>query len=214
MLPSLDTVVMCPVSAQARLHPEMPMSAARNFSRRAFLADPGQAGRIVRVVNSKLFGKQTPHILFGFVNGRGNDVGRCFIGQLNDVLPQIGLQGFDAGIGQSVVQANLLRNHGFAFDHPLDLVFRSHFQAVGHGFFCILGKINMAAVFAHIAGQLLQQAVQVLDGIHAYVMGHMPQVGPFGQAVDRPGPFPGRNGPAGRQGLLQHRIFSSLPCWP
>ncbi len=35
MFPSLERVVMWPVSAQARLHPEIPMSAVRNFSRRA-----------------------------------------------------------------------------------------------------------------------------------------------------------------------------------
>ncbi len=44
MLPSLETVVICPVSAQARLHPEIPISALRNFLRSACLAASVNAG--------------------------------------------------------------------------------------------------------------------------------------------------------------------------
>ena len=49
MLPSLETVVMWPVSAQAMLTPEVPMSAARNFSRSALRAAwVSSGGSVVR----------------------------------------------------------------------------------------------------------------------------------------------------------------------
>jgi len=60
---------------------------------------------------------------------------------------------------QGRVQADLLGDHGFAFDHLFDFELLGHIQGIGHRLFSDFGKIYLSAVFMDLGSQLLENEI-------------------------------------------------------
>ena len=64
------------------------------------------------------FGReQLGHLAPGLVNGRGDDMGRRFSGQLDDVLAEVRFDDLDTAFFEGAVEFGLFLNHRFFLDH-------------------------------------------------------------------------------------------------
>src|SRR3989304_2215266 len=98
--PSLVTRTSDPVSATRKFAPETPIPAERNFARRCLRAIPTSSGMLsVR----------------GSPRGRPDGGGRL-PGELDDELPEVGLDHRDARSLKRLVEGNLLGRHRFRLD--------------------------------------------------------------------------------------------------
>src|SRR5699024_4338295 len=114
-LPSDSTTTMVPVSATAKFAPETATASdmSRNFSRRkrraASASSEGSSERLVQVRHRP---QEDLADLGAVAVDRGHqDVAGGVPGQLDDQLGQVGLDGLDAGMGQGLVQPDLLGRH-------------------------------------------------------------------------------------------------------
>ena len=98
-LPSLVTSTTVPVSATAKLAPVIPMSAWRNFSRSA-----SARATAVRTSGSaskrplELAREELGHLPLRLVDRGRDDVRRLLVGELDDVLAQVGLDRRDPAL--------------------------------------------------------------------------------------------------------------------
>ena len=63
--------------------------------------------------------KQLRHLIAGLVHSRGDNMARRLLGKLDHVLAEIGLDHFEAGALERVVDRHLFAHHGFAFGDAL-----------------------------------------------------------------------------------------------
>ena len=56
------------------------------------------------------------------VDGRGDDVGGRFPGQLDDVFTEVCFRHVDSAVQKAGIQTNLLGNHGFPLDNALHII--------------------------------------------------------------------------------------------
>mgnify|MGYP003668516988 CR=1 FL=1 len=73
-------------------------------------------------------GEQFGDLLLGLVYGGRDDVRGWLLGELDDVLAQIGLDHLHAVGDQRLVQADLLGDHGLALGHRLRVVTLADFE--------------------------------------------------------------------------------------
>ena len=96
-LPSLVTSTSEPVSATAKFTPEIPMSAAQELAPQPL---PGEGAQLVAVVGQRAAPAGSVNSRAtssrGLVHRRGDDVRRRLVGQLDDVLAEVGLDHLDA----------------------------------------------------------------------------------------------------------------------
>ena len=78
---------------------------------------------------AELFGEQMAHVGGRHVDGRRDDMHRPLLGQLHDVLAQVGLDRADAGLLEHVVQLHLLADHRLRLHHAFDVVFAGRCRA-------------------------------------------------------------------------------------
>ena len=124
MLPSLETRLISPVSAQARLQPVSPMSALSIFSPQGHAGRPGQGRKDLPCRRCRAFPRRgRPICLPVHVDAGGDDVRGGVAGQLDDVFAEIGLGHLDAGGSEGLVDIDFIGKHRLALDDPTDVFF-------------------------------------------------------------------------------------------
>src|SRR6185312_6181704 len=68
----------------------------------------------------EVFMEDLSDLLFLFVDARQYDMARRLAGQLYHPLAKIGIDDLHAALLQEFIEATFLRQHGLAFDHPVD----------------------------------------------------------------------------------------------
>ena len=112
---------------------------------------------------AELFGEQPAHVGGRHVHGGRDDVDRPLLGQLDDVLAQVGLDGPDARRLQHVVQLHLLADHRLRLDHALDVVLAGDVEHVLVGLRGVLGPEHRGAAGRDVPLELDQQLVEIGD---------------------------------------------------
>ena len=184
-LPSFSTITTAPESATRKFAPLMPMSAARNFSRKhgarhhGLLLDHGLA----RHVQSAL--EQVGHLVAGHVQRRRHDVIRPFVRQLQNVLAEVGLHRFQVVMLQPFVEVHFLGGHGFRFHDELRAaLFRQCEHKVGN-FGAVLAIHHLASARRHVALEFFEVMVEIVDGVLLDRVGLGAQFLVFRQGVGR-----------------------------
>ena len=164
-LPSFSTSTTAPESATRKFAPLIPISAARNFSR--------STARAIIVCFSMTTSRSTPsfsvkmigHVVAGHVQRRRDDVVRPLVGELHDVLAQIGLHRLQPVMLQPLVEVDFLGGHRLRFhDEPrLPLLGQSQHE-IGD-LVAVLAVDHLAAMRRHLALELLEVVIQVVDGV-------------------------------------------------
>ena len=109
----------------------------------------------------------------------GHDVGGFFSGKLHDILPQVGLQGFNACVHEGLVETDFLGHHRLSLHDQLDIVFFGDFQAALDGRLPVPCKMDVPASLPNLIRQGFQEDVQVFDGLFSDFMGSKTQFGSF-----------------------------------
>ena len=155
------------------------MSAVRNFSRSAARAAWVSSGGSVVRADSELAHEEVGHLVAGLVDGGRDDVGGLLPGELDDVLPEVGLDHLDPGRLERRVQPDLLGHHGLALDDPAHAGAARHRKAVVHGVLRGRGEEHVPAPGADALREGLQQDVQVIDRPLPDPVGLQPQLRAF-----------------------------------
>ena len=108
-LPGLDHSEVRPGEADIRVKKDLsqPLPGGR-----------GEVHHIFAVGYAELLHEGPPDVRARQVYCRGDDMSRVLPAQLHDPLPEIRLDHFQPGALQSLVQADLLAEHGFRFCQP------------------------------------------------------------------------------------------------
>ncbi len=123
------------------------------------------------------------------VDGRNQDVGRPVVAELHDQLGEVGLVGGDPGLGQRLVEADLLGGHRLDLDH-LGLAGGS--DQAGHDLVGLGGVRRPVHVAARAGDRLLdleQVAVEVAQRVVLDRLARRAQLGPVGQLLDHGRPL-------------------------
>ena len=108
-LPSDSTTQIVPVSATPKLAPLTPTCASRNRSRRYRRGGLGEVGRLVRRDSRRDRAREEVADLAPVaVDRRDEDVRRPVAVELEDQLGEVGLERVDAGLGERVVELDLV----------------------------------------------------------------------------------------------------------
>ena len=130
-------------------------------------------------------GENFRHVVSRHVQGRGHDVIRPLVRELQDVLAEIGFHGFQMMMLQALVEMNLLGSHRLGFDDHLRFAFlRKSKHEVGD-FLAVAAEHNLAAVRHDIGFQLIEVVIQILDGVLLDLVGNRTQILIIGQSVGR-----------------------------
>ena len=99
------------------------------------------------------------------MQGRRHQVRRRFLGQLDDVLAQVGLEHVNALLFQNVVQAQLLGDHRLALGDRSDALLAGNLGHDGVGLRRVPREMHLPAGGPHVALQHRQVVVKVGDGV-------------------------------------------------
>ena len=131
---------------------------------------PGQPVQLVGVVGEghpQPVGEEMPDVGGRPVDGRGDDVRRAVLGDLDDELAQVRLD-HPASVGfEGVVESDLLGDHGLRLDHPLDPVGAGDLAHVVHRLGGVCGEEHGAAEPLDSVRELLEVPIEVGEGVKA-----------------------------------------------
>ena len=127
--------------------------------------DAGQLGDVVGVGDAEVFGEEAGDLSAGFMEGRGDQVGGRFLGQLDDVFAEVGFEDGDALGFQDLVQPQFLGDHGFAFGDGAHIPGAGNFGDDGVGLTSVGGEVDLAAGGGYFPLQHSQVVVEVGDGV-------------------------------------------------
>ncbi len=108
--------------------------------------------------------KQPCDLVAVLVDGGDDDVRRCLVIQLDDVLAQIGFQRLDAAFFQEMIEVHFLRHHRLALDDAGGVVALDNPQANLVGFRWSLRPMHLNPVLSAFPLQLFQQVRQLAQG--------------------------------------------------
>ena len=118
-MPSLSTMPTVPVSAMAKLAPEMASGVSRKALAQIAARSGGEIGRFVRQpALVELLLEQGTDLGAVAVDGRHQDVRRPVMSELHDHVGKIGLDGLDAVGCQIRVEVDFIRRHRLDLDRP------------------------------------------------------------------------------------------------
>ena len=127
--------------------------------------DAGHFRDVFRVGYAQPVGEEPGYLGAGFVEGRGDQVGRGFAGELDDVFAQVGFKDGDALGFQDGVEAEFLGDHRLAFGDDADAAGAGDLGDDGVGLGGVGGEVDLPAGGGYIAFQHRQVVVQVGDGV-------------------------------------------------
>ena len=148
-----------------KIGPADPQVGLQELLPQSFPGHPGHFLNIIGQRDAQLAVKQFRHLLLGFVQGRRYQMGRGFLGQLDDVFPQIRLKDLNADSFEGAVQVQFLGNHGLAFGRQFDLAGAGDFGNDSVGLGRVPGEVNITAIAGHLIGQQFQVIVQMVEGM-------------------------------------------------
>ncbi len=119
-----------------------------------------------------------------------DDVGRTNARQLDDILSQVGLRHFDAGVDQRMIKADFFSGHTLDLDGLLDVVLASDVQDYTIGLLGIARPVDVPAVSLDSLLKLHQVMIQVVHGVQSDVMASLAKDLPavIAKDTDHPGP--------------------------
>ena len=138
-------------------------------------------GKVFDVVirgGAELFHEQVGHLAPGLVYGGSYDVKRSVAGQLDDVLAEVSLDGFDALRFELVVQAHLLGEHRLALDHEINIPALRHADDVAGrlgGVFC---EEYVPSGLLDVLGEQIQVVVQIFYNVGLDLPSTLPEIFP------------------------------------
>ena len=122
-LPSLSTTHTVPVSATAKFAPLIATLVERNFLRRCARATAASAFGIVRQLgDAERAHEQLADFGAVLVNRRNQNMRRMLVGKLNNQLGQVGLAGRDPGVGERLVELDLVGGQRLDLNHLAGIV--------------------------------------------------------------------------------------------
>ena len=110
-----------------------------------------QRAGVVAVGDADPLLHQPAHVLAGHVGDRKNDVRGATVGELHDVLAEVGLDDFEPRLRQRCVEMRLLRGHRLTLHYPLQAALLRDLQDDAVRLSSILRPVHLRAVRQELA---------------------------------------------------------------
>src|SRR3954468_13410143 len=151
-------------------------------------------------------GEQVRDLVLGHVDRRADQVARPLVGELDDVLAEVGLDRLDAVSLEVGVEADLLGDHALALGDRAGTRRAAQVEHDGAGLGGVAGPVDLAAALADLGLERLEVEVEV--GQRVVLDRHRQVAEPLelGQALGGAGAAPDPAGLDLGQRLLQRRV--------
>jgi len=154
---------------------------------------------------------EQPADLFGRqVQRRRDDVRGPLLGELNDVLTQVGLDGPDARRLERTVKLHLFSDHRLALDHAADVVFSGDIDDHPVGFFGRFRPEYGGTAGRDVPLELDQQFIEIGDRVAFNIAGLFAPVLPIRNRAGNHAILVGRAHRRFARGLRPGRLVESL----
>ena len=117
--------------------------------------------RVIGGGHARLLDEQLGDLLLRLVNRRDDDVRRHLVGELNDPLPEVGLEDGEPSFLEGRVETDLLGGHALGFDHGLGVTSASDLQHNAARVLDVGSPVHRRACLLGLGGELLEVAVEV-----------------------------------------------------
>ena len=174
-----------------------------------FACEPYQVQDLGRLFFTGDLAEQFGDFFLEHMNRRHHHMARSFPGQLDDPFAQVGLEGFNAGVLESMVEMGLLARHALAFDHGFDAALLGQVADVRVGLCSGPGNIDFCSGCLGVGDELITITGQVVTHLVLHLTNRSAQCL---KILAGKGRLAGNNVSIGEamQGILQARFRNGL----